>query len=153
MFARFHYSIRPKTIVVTILLNLGGHAVALPDTLEDLVLKPTGEIVRFNKHEKQKAMLTEIKGDEESHSFKAAEKSTHKATMLESDTKSSSFNGSCFAPAPPLAPALLSPLFDTRNNCCVNLEIPCLSWIASFSHFTVLFFSSSCTFTSVPPIL
>jgi hypothetical protein len=31
-------------------------------------------------------MLTEIKGDEESHSFKAAEKSTHKATMLESDT-------------------------------------------------------------------
>jgi hypothetical protein len=80
----------------------------------NVVLKANSGQIQQN--EKQKTMLTEIKGDEESHSFKAAEKSTHNATMLESDTTATSFNGFCFAPAPALAPAL-SPLFDTRNNC------------------------------------
>ena len=105
MFARFHYSIRPKAIVQTsILVNLGGNAAALSAKLDDLVLRPTS-VSEIQQNQKLKAILTEIKGDEESHSFKAAEKSTHKATMLESHTKASSFNGSCFAPAPPLAPA------------------------------------------------
>ena len=95
MFARFHYSIRPKAIVQTdILVNLGGDALALSANLEDLVLKPAS-VSQIQQNEKQIAMLTEIKGDEESHSFKAAEKSTHKATMLESHTKSASFSGSC----------------------------------------------------------
>jgi hypothetical protein len=37
-------------------------------------------------------MLTKIKGDEESRSFKAAEESIHKAMMLDSDTNALSFN-------------------------------------------------------------
>jgi hypothetical protein len=41
MFARFHYSIRPKAIGPTILLNLGGHAITLAAKLEYPVLKPT----------------------------------------------------------------------------------------------------------------
>jgi hypothetical protein len=140
MFARFHHPIRPKAIVTALILtNLCGDVFAFPTELDDLVLKSTSAS-EIQQTQKQKEMLTEIKGDEESHSFKAAEKSTHKATMLESDTKASSFSGSCFAPDPPLAPPvlLLSPLFfDTRNSCCINVEIPCSSWIASFSHFTV----------------
>jgi hypothetical protein len=40
MFARFHYSIRPKTIVqIAILVDLGGDAAALSANIEDLVLK------------------------------------------------------------------------------------------------------------------
>jgi hypothetical protein len=39
MFARFHYSIRPKTIVKTIRADLGGNAIAPSAKLDDLVLK------------------------------------------------------------------------------------------------------------------
>jgi hypothetical protein len=40
MFARFHYSIRPKAIVnIFMLVNLGGNPAALSTKLDDLVLK------------------------------------------------------------------------------------------------------------------
>jgi hypothetical protein len=72
MFARFHYSIRPKAIVNTcILVDLGGHAVGFPTNLEDLVLKPTSASQIQTKRQHTKATLTEIQGDEESHSFKS----------------------------------------------------------------------------------
>jgi hypothetical protein len=41
MFARFHYSIRPKTIVQTLLVDFGCDAVVFSAKLKDLVLKPT----------------------------------------------------------------------------------------------------------------
>jgi hypothetical protein len=41
MFARFHYSIRPKTIVKTlILVNLGGRPAAFAAKLKEIVLSP-----------------------------------------------------------------------------------------------------------------
>jgi hypothetical protein len=40
MFARFHYSIRPKTIVKTTLADFCGHDVAFSAKLEDFILKP-----------------------------------------------------------------------------------------------------------------
>jgi hypothetical protein len=50
MFARFHYSIRPKAIGHTAILeNLGGNAAAFPAKLDDLVLKNQPVPVRFNK--------------------------------------------------------------------------------------------------------
>ena len=54
MFARFHYSIRPKAIVKTaILTNLGGNAAGFPTELNDLVLKTTStsEIQENDKQE------------------------------------------------------------------------------------------------------
>ena len=50
MFARFHYSIRPKAIVITVILvDLGSNAVALAAELKQLVLKNKPLPMRFNK--------------------------------------------------------------------------------------------------------
>jgi hypothetical protein len=88
VFARFNHSIRPNAIPIPhIPANLRGNVVAFAAKLEHLVLNSISAS-QIQQHE-QKEILTEIKGDEEPHSIKAAEKSTHKATMLESDTKAS----------------------------------------------------------------
>ena len=80
MFARFHHPIRPKAIVrICILVNLGGDAAALSATLDDLVLKPTSAS-EIQQNQKQKAMPTEIKGDEESQEVNTSA-SMHKATQ------------------------------------------------------------------------
>jgi hypothetical protein len=50
MFARFHYSIRPKAIfIISFLDNLGRDAVAFSAKLENVVLKPTTVPMRSDK--------------------------------------------------------------------------------------------------------
>jgi hypothetical protein len=97
MFARFHYSIRPKTIIIILTLtNLGRNAAAFSTKLDNLVLKTNSDSETINKMKTQtKQMLTVIKGDEQSQLFSSTA-SMHKATQQSTSSNSPSRIGSCF---------------------------------------------------------